>query len=52
MTAPEGMPVILLSESEPPESRKLDYIGLDAPYFCAAMLAHPDAPDSLTDLRG
>ncbi|MCA9131830.1 MAG: YidC/Oxa1 family insertase periplasmic-domain containing protein [Planctomycetales bacterium] len=48
---PDGLPTVLLSENEPAEARKLDYIGLDAPYFSAALLPHPDDPDSLTDLR-
>ncbi len=50
--SPIGMPTILLSESEAPDVRSLDYIGLDAPYFTAAILPHPDAKDSLTNLRG
>lgn len=49
---PQGLPTILVSEGEPAEMRKLEYIGLDAPYFTASLLPHADAPNALTDLRG
>ncbi len=31
--------------------RTLKYIGLDAQYFTASMLPHPDRPESMTKLR-
>ncbi len=50
---PQGMPTVLLSESEPADARKLNYIGIDAPYFTAAILPHPQKdPEALTNLRG
>ncbi len=48
---PVGMPTIFLSDSEPLETRSLDYIALDAPYFNAAMLPHPADEDALDNLR-
>ena len=48
---PVGAPTILLSESEPAEARSLDYIGLDAPYFAAAILPHKEDPEALKNLR-
>jgi len=41
---------MLFSEGEPLEHRSLRYIGLDAQYFNASMLPHPEKPESLTDL--
>lgn len=32
-------------------ARTLEHVGLDAQYFAAAVLPHPDAPDGLTDLK-
>ncbi|QDV27073.1 YidC/Oxa1 family insertase periplasmic-domain containing protein [Aureliella helgolandensis] len=43
--------MILFSENEPAEARSLKYIGLDAQYFNASLIPHPDAPDSLSNLR-
>lgn len=48
---PVGLPTVLLSEGEPLDARSLEYIGLDAPYFTAAILPHPDDPTALEDLR-
>ncbi len=48
---PVGLPTILFSESEPLETRSLNYIGVDAPYFTAAILPHPSDLDALDDLR-
>ena len=50
--APVGMPTILLSESEPTDVRSLSYIGVDAPYFTASILPHPQDEDALSNLRG
>ena len=52
LRAPVGMPTILLSESEPAEVRSLSYIGVDAPYFTASILPHPQDEDALSNLRG
>lgn len=49
--SPVGMPEILLSEGEAVDSRSLDYIGVDAPYFTAAILPHPQDEDALSGLR-
>ncbi|GAB5404214.1 MAG: YidC/Oxa1 family insertase periplasmic-domain containing protein [Aureliella sp.] len=43
--------VMLFSEGEPIESRSISYIGVDAQYFNASFLPHPEAAESLTDLR-
>lgn len=34
-----------------PAARSLLYVGLDAQYFAAAFLPHPDAPDGLSNLK-
>lgn len=43
--------VVLFSEGEPIETRSLAYIGADSQYFNATIMPHPDALESLTDLR-
>ncbi len=49
---PVGMPTMLLSESEPIDARSLNFIGVDAPYFTAAILPHKEMDqDALKDLR-
>ncbi len=54
--APPGQSTVLFSELEPPEARKLKYIGLDAQYFNASILPYKPSPagdienDSLSDL--
>lgn len=48
---PVGMPEILLSEGEAVDARSLDYIGVDAAYFTAAILPHPQDEDALSSLR-
>lgn len=48
---PERPNKILFSENEPVEARNLSYIGLDSQYFNASIVAHPDSPQSLADLR-
>ncbi|MEO8268297.1 MAG: YidC/Oxa1 family insertase periplasmic-domain containing protein [Aureliella sp.] len=48
---PVGMPEILLSDGEAVETRSLNYIGVDAPYFTAAILPHPQDEDALRSLR-
>lgn len=49
---PVGMPTMLLSESEPIEVRSLNFIGVDAPYFTAAILPHKEKDqEALKDLR-
>ncbi len=48
---PVGMPTMLLSESEPIETRSLNFIGVDAPYFTAAILPHSADENALDDLR-
>lgn len=42
---------LIFSESEPEGVRTLKYIGLDAQYFNASMLPHPETPKSLSALR-
>jgi YidC/Oxa1 family membrane protein insertase len=42
---------LIFSESASPQERSLKYIGLDAQYFNASMLPHPEAPESLNELR-
>lgn len=42
---------LIFSENEAADIRSLKYIGLDAQYFCASMLPHPEKPQSLTNLR-
>lgn len=49
--APVGMPTILLSEGEPADMRSLSYIGVDAPYFTASILPHPQDEEALSNLR-
>lgn len=49
---PVGLPTMLLSEGEPLQARSLEYIGVDAPYFTAAILPHPSDEAALSDLRG
>lgn len=41
---------ILFGETESPESRTLNFIGIDSQYFNAAILPHSAVPDSLTSL--
>ncbi len=41
---------LIFSEGEPADMRSVKYIGLDAQYFNASMLPHPDSPDSLSNL--
>lgn len=43
--------LIFLSADEPPEVRSLRYIGLDAQYFNASILPHPEQPESMNSLR-
>jgi YidC/Oxa1 family membrane protein insertase len=51
LKTPTQPDVVLLSESEPIETRNLKYIGLDAQYFNASILPHPEQPLALDDLR-
>lgn len=48
---PVGMPEILLSDGEAVDARSLNYIGVDAAYFTAAILPHPQDEDALSSLR-
>ena len=48
---PRQPDIVLFSSGEPIENRSLEYIGTDAQYFNASILPHPNAPESLTDLR-
>jgi YidC/Oxa1 family membrane protein insertase len=41
----------LFSGSEPEAQRSLRYMGIDAQYFAACVLPHPDQPESLTNLQ-
>lgn len=49
--APDQPEKILFSENESPEARSLNYLGVDAQYFNASLLAHPSMPDALQNLR-
>ena len=42
---------LIFSEGEPNDMRTLKYIGLDAQYFNASLLPHPESPDALTNLH-
>ena len=48
---PVGMPEVLFAEGEAVDARSLNYIGVDAPYFTAAILPHPQDEDALRNLR-
>lgn len=41
----------LFSGSEPEAQRSLRYMGIDAQYFAACVLPHPDQPESLSNLQ-
>lgn len=42
---------LIVDAGQPSAARTLQHIGLDAQYFAAAILPHPDAPEGLTDLK-
>jgi len=42
---------LIFSEGEPADMRTMKYIGLDAQYFSASILPHPESPEALTNLR-
>lgn len=48
---PSQPDLVVLSENEPIETRNLKYLGLDAQYFNASILPHPEQPQSLGNLR-
>ncbi len=50
-STPREPDTVLFSESEPLNTRNLKYIGLDAQYFNASILPHPEQPAALDDLR-
>jgi len=44
-------PGLFVDAGGSPAARSLRYVGLDAQYFAAAFLPHPDAPDGLNNLH-
>ncbi len=42
---------LFVNSGQPTEARTLKHVGLDAQYFAAAVLPHPDAPEGLTNLK-
>lgn len=43
--------LMLLGDGEPPEYRKLNYLGIDSQYFNASIIPHSEDGDALSDLR-
>ncbi len=42
---------LFVNAGQEPAARTLQHVGLDAQYFAAAILPHPDAPDGLSNLK-
>ena len=42
---------LFVNSGQAPGARTLKHVGVDAQYFAAAILPHPDAPQGLTNLR-